>query len=144
MIELIIYPNPQPPNPAPNPLSLAGGTMSLIIPSSAPPSAADPYPGQVAMTIDASDPNPVNQFAFYVARPGIDFAQVGAYTLQARLTFPGGAIFETGNFVFTVTNESEQITTLALQFTPQRASWPPYFPLSPQNQGWFQPTRPWT
>lgn len=144
MIKLILYPNPQPPNPAPKPLSLVGGTMSLMIPSSAPASRATPYPTEVAMTIDASDPNPVNQFAFYVARPGIDFAALGAYTLQARLTYPGGVLYVTGTFVFTVTDESEQITTLTPKFSPQRMSWPPYFPLSPQNQGWFQPTRPWS
>jgi hypothetical protein len=151
MLTLIIFPNAQSPSPPPaNPLNLVGGTMSLLIPSAMPPTRANPYPTEVAMTIVSDNLPPAEQFAFYVARPGVDFTTPGLYSLQAAVTFEGGQLLQTNFFNINVTtdlfaaifDEVDYVDTLqdwdtdegsgaiitVQQFVRQRTGWPGIWP----------------
>ena len=91
---LVFYPNPQPPHLAPNPKSLAGGTVTLkIAPLGGPTSI-------VNMTISATDPNPVNHYAFY-RNLSSDFA-AGDYNLQVEGVWPDGTDLKVPMFSLTV------------------------------------------
>lgn len=107
--------------------------MSLTIPAPVAVSRADPDPSVVAMTIVAGNLPPVDQFAYYVGRPGVDFPTLGTYMLQAKFSAEGGILLQTSSFSFVVTDLSDQTTVLVLPFTRLRTGWP----------FWFRPKNAW-
>ncbi len=129
--------------------------MALMIPTSVPANQANPDPPWVAMTI-VSDLPPAEQFAYYIARPGVDFPTLGVYSLQARLTFAGGQLLLTNPFNLAVT--AAMFTASSIDTVPDVDTVPDWDTIGAaevvftqefmrQRTGWpywlRRPTNPW-